>query len=149
MPKEKKRRKSGFYYGMILIAVVLVLFVIYYKAMIPVEYRIFTQERIDKLEEEYNIDLSDAEPKRYWVVSIAQDACDCFAFCVDDYKDFMENCYFGEIISTNESDDKSYAEYKCKPYSENEDEKKSEFVFFIKFEINGDKYDADLTSYYE
>lgn len=119
-----------------------------YKAMIPTEYRVFTENRINSLEQEYNMELRDAELKRYWVSAMAQDIYDRFRFSVKDHSDFMENNYFGEIVCSDESDDKTYAEYKCKPCNSNDDSE-NRFTFLIKFQKNGEKFDAELVSYYE
>lgn len=113
-----------------------------YKTMIPVDYRIFTEERINALEQEYNMDLSGAEPERYWVAILGPDhPRDRFCFHVDDYHEFMENSYFGTVVSCYESDDRAYAEYKCKPYYNDNLE------FKITFEKNGERYDADPVSW--
>lgn len=112
-----------------------------YKTMVPTDYRIFTEERINTLERKYNMELSGVEPERYWVPALAQDIQDRFRFRVDGYHKFMENNYFGTVISCYESDDLSYAEYICKPYDDNDLE------FSVTFQKNGEKYDADLVSY--
>lgn len=114
----------------------------FYKTLVPVNESKFPAYRIRELEQEYNMTLTDADLERYWVPSIAQDIYDRFNFSVRDYSDFMERCYHGEIIKFAEMDDKSSASYKCKPYS-------GRFTFQIRFQKNGDRYDAELTSYYE
>lgn len=117
-----------------------------YKALVPTEYRIFTENRVGALEREYNMDLSDAEPERYWVPALARDVHDRFRFGVKDRDDFMENNYFGEIVFGEVSDDNSYAEYKCKPYPGGE---YLEFTFIIKFRKERGGYRAELVSCYE
>lgn len=113
-----------------------------YKTMVPTDYWIFTEERINALEQEYNMDLSGAEPERYWVAILGPDhPRDRFCFRVGDYHEFMENHYFGTVVFCYESDDRSYAEYKCKPYYNDDLE------FIITFEKNGERYDADLVSW--
>lgn len=136
------KRKKGCLFAVAAAALILgfLLFDIY-KTMVPTDYRIFTEERINTLERKYNMDLSGAEPERYWVPALAQDIRDRFRFRVDGYHEFMENNYFGTVVSCYKSDDLSYAEYICKPYDDNG------YEFSVTFQKNGEKYDADLVGY--
>lgn len=149
--EEKNRRKKGCIFAVIAVLLIFgwILFEVY-KTMIPTDYWIFTEERIHALEQEYNMDLSSADLERYWVPALAQDNIeDRFCFSIRDEREFMENHYFGKIVASYESDDGSFAGYKCKPYVDSEDRLKARFIFLIEFQKNGEKYDADLTSYYE
>lgn len=117
-----------------------------YKAMIPTEYIIFTENRMNELEREYNMDLRGAEPKRYWVPATAQDTYDRFSFAVEDHGEFMKDNFFGEIVRSDEGD--GYAEYKCKPCNNNDDPE-NRFTFTISFRKDREKFDAELVSYFE
>lgn len=140
---ESRRKRKGCLIAALCIAGFLcMVFFVFCKALVPVDYRWFSKDRIRELEQEYNMTLTDADLERYWVPSIAQDIYDRFNFSVSDYSDFMEQCYHGEIVTFSETDDKSSARYKCKPYNDR-------FTFQIRFQKNGDHYDAELTSYYE
>lgn len=144
--KAAKSKRTKFIIAGIIILIAGVLFYTVYKTVVPVEYRIFTEERVGALEREYNMKLSDAELKRYWTPAFAQDIYDHFQFSVKDYSNFMENNYFGEIVFYDKSSDNSYAEYKCKPYPNGE---YHGFTFVIRFQKNRDKYLVDLVSYHE
>lgn len=141
--ESPRKRKKGCLIAVAAAALIMgfLLFEVY-KTMIPIDYRIFTEERINALEQEYNMDLSGAEPERYWVAILGPDhPRDRFCFRVNDYHEFMENNYFGTVVFCYQSDDRAYAEYKCKPYYNDDLE------FNITFEKNGEKYDADLVSW--
>lgn len=78
--------------------------------------------------------------------ALALDIYDRFQFNVKDHSNFMNNNYFGEIVSYDKSSDNSYAEYKCKPYPNSE---YHGFTFVIRFQKNRGKYSVDLVSCYE
>lgn len=144
--RKKKRLKT-----VILLLVPLVLFggllFIYYKALIPVDVRDFDAAYIAAIETEYNMELSGVTPQRHWQVSIAPDAHDLFRFTVDDPVDFMETCFFGEIVT--EYADETEAKYKCVPYPDEQGDSSTRFAFIILFRRDGETYQAELTSYYE
>lgn len=121
---------------------VLLLFLLV-KPILPASYTRFTADRIESLEQEYHMDLSNVTPECYRDMKLAQDITDRFTFTVSDYADFMEHDFFGSIIMCSEAEDRSYAEYKCRPYDD------SRFTFLIRFQQNGAQYDAELTSYTE
>lgn len=143
---NRKKMKLNIPFVVIFITACALLFGVY-KAMIPTEYIIFTENRVNELEREYNMDLHGAELKRYWVPAMAQDTYDRFSFSVEDYSEFMENNFFGEIVRFDENND-GYAEYKCKPCS-NTDDPENRFTFTICFRKNRENFDAELVSYYE
>lgn len=124
-------------------AVFAVMLLIIGSAVLPKRYTRFTAERIAALEQEYNISLDSAVPEQWRDMKGAQDITDRFHFTVSDYGDFMTHDFFGQILICSESEDKSNAEYKCRPYDD------SRFTFVIHFHQNGSLYDAELTSYYE
>ena len=140
--ESRRKRKSCLIAALFIAGFLGMLIFVFCKTLVPVNYIRFSADRIRELEQEYNMTLTDVDLKRYWVPSIAQDIYDRFNFSVSDYSDFMSQCYHGEIVKFAETDDKSSAEYKCKPYNDR-------FTFLIRFQQNGDRYDAELTSYYE
>lgn len=146
MFQKKKLKKI-----LICVLVPLVLFggllFIYYKALIPVDVRRFDAAYITELETEYNMDLSGVTPQRHWQVSIAPDSHDLFRFTVDDPVDFMETCFFGEIVT--EYADETEAQYKCVPYPDEQGDSSKRFAFIILFRRDGETYQAELRSYYE
>ena len=147
VPEETGNRLTKRHIGCMaaVFAAAILVILIPLKAMVPTDWRIFTKSRIETLESEYHMNLSQADPKRYWVPAIAQDTKDCFRFIVDDYSAFMENCFFGEIITAPEPEaaNASYAEYECRAYSD------GRLILFITFTKKDGRYEADLTSYTE
>lgn len=124
-----------------------------YKSLTPVDYRVFTEERTEFVEEKYMMDFSNIKLERYWTVSMAQDRDANFNFSgVEDYKYFMENNFHGEIVSLLYEDqvlddgtvveelreENLVAEYKCKA---------GKVEFLIEFYKDGDYYKAELVSY--
>ncbi|HBI85755.1 MAG TPA: hypothetical protein DDX71_05650 [Ruminococcus sp.] len=125
-------------------AAVLILFLLLImKAMVPTDWRIFTKSRIETLEHTFNMDLSDADPERYWIPAIAQDIHERFRFTVNDYQVFMDDCFSGEILKALEDADPSFAAYKCRPYPD------SRYTLYIEFTGQYGRYLAELTSYTE
>ena len=112
-------------------------------ALVPTDWRIFTKKRIEQLEAEYHMNLRDADPERYWIPSIAQDTRDCFVFYVSDYHAFMEQCFFGKIIQSEETPDGYSAVYKCLAYQD------GSLNLRIEFTAEDGRYKADLVSYTE
>ncbi len=103
----RKKKKREFKIGCIVVCAVFLIFLVLMAVKMrsiiyPVDETTFTAERIEFLEAELKMDLSGVTPERYYVIGIAQDAKDNFVFYVDDYAEFMENCFFGEIISCGE-----------------------------------------------
>ena len=137
--KQKKRQKSCLIAFLTAIAafVLLAVFVMP-RIYIREEWKHFTPERIRTLESLYNLDLSSAEPVRYYIPRAAPDTYDCFNFRVEDYAAFMEQCFFGEILSFEHYD---AAVYTCRPYPDREEE------LSIRFEPDGAQYKAYLIRY--
>lgn len=144
---QKKKKKKILICVLILLLFFGGLLFIWYKSLIPTDVRDFDAAYITELETEYNMDLSSVTPQRHWQVSIAPDAHDMFRFTVDDPVDFMETCFFGEIVS--EYADETEAEYKCVPYPDEQGDSSTRFAFMISFQRDGETYQAELTSYYE
>lgn len=149
---RKKKKKKILILASLLLFIAL-LFFSCYRALIPVEYRIFTEKRIDFLENKYMMELDDVKPERYWTVSIAQDHDANFNFSsVESYSDFMENNFRGEITSSvyvgqkldngnviEEMGEKNLvAQYKCKA---------GKIGFIIRFYEDGESYRAKVVSY--
>lgn len=152
--KQRKKKRIK-----IIVISLLLLFLIYffyscYRVLIPVDYRIFTEKRIEFVEEKYMMDFSNIKLERYWTVSIAQDHDANLNFSgVEDYKYFMENNFHGEIVSSvyegqiiddgttvgELREENLVAEYKCKA---------GEVGFLIEFYKDGDSYKAEMVSYY-
>lgn len=151
--KQRKKKKVR----IIIILILLLIFILFchscYRALIPVDYRIFTDKRTEFLEEKYMMDFSDVKLERYWTVSIAQDHDANLNFSeVEDFKAFMENNFNGEIISSlyegkiledgavvNYGESGLVGEYKCRA---------GEISFNINFYNDGDSYRAEMVSYY-
>ncbi len=148
LPAQKKRK--GCFMAIILMIVILGLLLYgFCKIMIPVNETNFTPQRIAELEKEYHIDLSNAEPIRYWHVAMAQDTKDLFSFYTEDYREFMEQHYFGEIRIAPEDAQTAPVQYKCAPWPDSEDRMEQRFRFVIKFVQQNEKYYAEIVSYYE
>ncbi len=119
LQKQKKKKKVRIIVISILLAFMLIFMHSCYRTLLPIDYHIFTEKRIKIVEEDFNMDLSDVKLERYWSVSIAPDSDTQLIFSeVDDYEEFMKNCFFGEII-LSEIYDEEYggdyvAYYKCK-----------------------------------
>ena len=135
-----RRRSAGI---LIAAALPLLLILAVLKAMVPTDWRIFTESRIETLEHTFNMDLSNADPERYWIPAIAQDIHERFRFTVDDYQVFMNDCFSGEILKAPEDADLSFASYKCRPYPD------SRYTLYIEFTGQHGRYLAELTSYTE
>ncbi len=103
---------------------------------------------VTELENKYHISFSNIDIKQS-NTTMAQDITDRLTFHVDDYQAFMENRYYGEIINFSEADDRSSAQYKCRPYPQSTDSLQSRLTFLIQFEAADNGYDATLSSYYE
>lgn len=142
LAKQKKRQKSCLIALLTgIVAFILLIVFVMPRLYVRANWTSFTPERIQTLESLYNLDLSEAEPVRYYIPRAAPDTLDCFNFRVTDYAAFMETCFFGEIISSEESADKSYATYTCKPYPDLEQN------LNIQFERDGEQYKARLIRY--
>ncbi|MBE6875516.1 MAG: hypothetical protein E7496_02130 [Ruminococcus sp.] len=145
----QKKRKGCLTAIIIMIAILGLMLYGFRKIMIPVNETSFTPHRIAELEKEYHIDLSNAEPIRYWHVAVAQDTKDQFSFYTEDYRKFMEQHYFGEICIAPENVQTAPVQYKCAPWPDSEDRLEQRFRFVIKFEQQKEKYYAEIISYYE
>lgn len=140
---QKQKKKVRIIVISILLAFMLIFMHSCYRMLFPVDYHIFTEKRVKIVEEDFNMDLSNVKLERYWYVSIAQDSDTQLKFSeVDDYEEFMKNCFFGEIILSeiyDEEHNEDYvAYYKCKI------EKKKFHIFFSEDE---DGYRAEIISY--
>lgn len=103
---------------------------------------------VAELENKYHISFSNIDIRQS-NATMAQDVTDRLTFHVDDYRSFMENRYYGEIINFSEADDHSSAQYKCRPYPQSTDSMQSRLTFLIQFQAADNGYDATLSSYYE
>lgn len=152
MENRKKKKKKLIVLASLLLFIALFFFSCY-RALIPVDYRIFTKNRINFLENKYMMELDDVKPERYWTVSIAQDHDANFNFSsVESYSDFMENSFRGEITSSlyigmvlddgtviDAMGEKNLvAQYKCRA---------GKIAFIIKFYEDGESYRAEVVSY--
>lgn len=147
---EQKKKNNGCLIAIIIVIVIPVLFLCgLRKILIPVNETKFTPERIAELEQEYHIDLHTSEPVRYWHVAMAQDTHDLFSFYTEDYHEFMEQHYFGKILTNSEEENQTFAQYKCEPWPDSKDSMKQRFRFMIKFEQQKEMYYAEIVSYYE
>lgn len=151
--KQRKKKRIK-----LIVISLLLLFLIYffyscYRVLIPVDYRVFTEERTEFVEEKYMMDFSNVKLERYWTVSMVQDRDANLNFSgVEDYKYFMENNFHGEILKSlyegqvlNDGtvveefgEENIVAEYKCKA---------GEVEFLIEFYKDGDYYKAEMVSY--
>ena len=109
--------------------------------------RISETDRIRELDRKYNLSFQDTDIKSIRGKN-AQDVNEIIIFEVSDYNGFMQS-FSGEICNFNESADQSSATFKCKPYPKSSDNLEKRLTFQIKFEIDGSRYNAILTSYYE
>lgn len=103
---------------------------------------------VAELGNKYHISFSNIDVKQS-NTAMAQDITDRLTFHVDDYKAFMESRYYGEIINFSEAEDRSSAQYKCRPYPQSTDSLQSRLTFLIQFQAADNGYDATLSSYYE
>ncbi len=102
--QEKNKKRTGCVIAAVIVFVLLSILLLHrmYSFLYPVLERNVSTERIEFLEAELKMDLSGIIPEKYYVVT-APDAIDNFIFYVDDYAEFMENCFFGEILSCENS----------------------------------------------
>ena len=142
---QKKRKKKKVRIIVISILLAFMLFFMHscYRMLFPVDYHIFTEKRIKIVEEDFNMDLSDVKLERYWYLLVAQDSDTQLTFSeVDDYEEFMKNCFFGEIIVSeiyDEENSEDYvAHYECKI------ENKGLHIWFYE---DDDSYRAEIISY--
>lgn len=154
LKKHKKKKRIRIFIISFLLLFIIYFFYACYRALIPVDYRIFTEKRTEFVEEKYMMDFSNVKLERYWTVSIAQDHDANLNFSgVESYSEFMENSFYGEILNSlyvgkkldkgdviEEMGEKNLvAEYKCKA---------GEIGFIIKFYEDGNSYKAEMESYY-
>lgn len=112
-----------------------------------ISYISISTDRIRELDRKYNLSFQDTAIKAIRGKN-AQDVNEIIIFEVSDYNGFMQS-FSGEICNFNESADQSSATFKCKPYPKSSDNLEKRLTFQIKFEIDGSRYNAILTSYYE
>lgn len=153
--EESLKKKKKVRIITILILLLIIVFFCYscYKSLTPVDYRIFTEERTEFVEEKYMMDFSNVKLERYWTVSMAQDRDANLNFSgVEDYKYFMENNFHGEILKSlyegqvfddgtvveELREENLVAEYRCKA---------GKVEFLIEFYKDGDSYKAEIVSY--
>ncbi len=141
--KKRKKKKVRIIVISILLAFMLIFMNSCYRMLFPIDYHIFTEKRVKIIEEDFNMDLSNVKLERYWYVLVAQDSDTQLRFSeVDDYEEFMKNCFFGEIIRSEiyekEQSNGRVAYYKCKL------EEKEFNIFFYE---DDDGYRAEIISY--
>ena len=139
----RREGKGGFLKPLLITAAVFTaLMLIGIKAMAPVSWRHFSQERISALERKYAVSLEGTVPVRYWEPKNAQDINDRFTFCTDDYRRFMDSFSGEAIVKSAEQPDGSAAQYTCRVSGTQ--------YFTVRFSLSGSskgKYEGDLTSF--
>lgn len=142
MPESEMTVMNKKLLSVTLIALVIVgaLFLLFHKPTDPTT--------VAELGNKYHISFSNIDVKQS-NTAMVQDITDRLTFHVDDYKAFMESRYYGEIINFSEAEDRSSAQYKCRPYPQSTDSQQSRLTFLIQFQVADNGYDATLSSYYE
>ena len=103
----------------ILIKVLLVFLVIslvffgMFKFMYPVYWKVFTNKRIEMVEQEFALSLDDITPDCFSYPYLGQDMDYFFDFYIDDYDKFRDAFHGEEIVFFNEAEDHSCAKFTC------------------------------------
>lgn len=140
--KGKDSRRTGCIVAAVAVLLIFILWALtsIYRIVFPVDESNVTAERIEFLEAEYKMDLSNVVPERYYVPGFAQDAKDNFVFYVDDYAEFMENCFFGEITSCENSDVDVF--YYCETNPDDD------VRMFVRFVEDDGRYCGEVVRYH-
>lgn len=105
----KKKSNTGLIIG-IIAAVIVVFFVIPYKMMYPKEYRIFTEKRIEEVEDLYKISLENTKPVHFCQVLLGHEY-DLYLY-TDDHKKLMDTFTGYSMEFLYEEPGGSFVQYK-------------------------------------